>query len=196
MQTKIWRPPLTAHLEHRGEAVELIPLESRHKELLVEGFGLLSERSRYLRFMSRVSVLSGSELEYLTNLDMVDRFAWAALVEGEPAALVRYARTTTRPDVAEVAVTVIDEFQGRGLAPLLIICLAPVAQAVGFSSFEFEVLPENEAMLRVLDKIGAPYAREGDIVRGEIALEDMPPPPVAPDLLLDVVGSARAARET
>lgn len=195
MQTKIWRPPLTAHLEHRGDSVELIPLETRHKDLLVEGFGLLSERSRYLRFMAPVSVLSGSELEYLTNLDMVARFAWAALVDEQPAALARYSRTTTRPEVAEVAVTVLDEFQGRGMAPLLIKCLAPVAQAVGFSRFEFEVLPENRAMLRVLDKLGVTYEQEGNIMRGEIALEDMPPPPMDPDLLLDVVGSARAARQ-
>lgn len=195
MQTRIWRPPLTARLDLRGSAVELIPLDSRHKELLVEGFGLLSERSRYLRFMAPVNVLSGSELEYLTKLDMVSRFAWAALVDGEPAALARYSRTTTRSDVAEVAVTVLDDFQGRGLAPLLIVCLAPVAQAVGFSTFEFEVLPENRAMLRVLDKIGIPYGLDGDIMRGEVALADMPPPPVDPDLLLDVVGSARAARQ-
>lgn len=195
MQTKIWRPPLTAHLEHDGSAVELIPLDSRHKDLLVEGFGLLSERSRYLRFMAPVNVLNGSELEYLTNLDMVGRFAWAVLVDETPAALARYSRTTTRPDVAEVAVTVIDEFQGRGLAPLLLKSLAPVAQAVGLSRFEFEVLPENRAMLRVLDKLGVTYAQEGDIVRGEIALEDMPPPPIDRDLLLDVVGSARAVRQ-
>lgn len=194
MQTEIWRPPLTARFQHRGEAVELIPVEPRHRQLLLDGFGSLSERSRYLRFMAPVSVLNGSEVEYLTNLDMVGRFAWALLVEGRPAALARYSRTTTRPDAAEVAVTVLDELQGRGLGTLLLECLAPVAAAVGFARFEFEVLPENRPMLRVLDKVGAGYAQEGGVVRGEIELVRMPPPPVPSDLLLDVVGSARAAR--
>jgi protein lysine acetyltransferase len=194
MQTKIWRPPLTARFEHGGSAVELIPLEPRHRDLLVEGFTQLSDRTRYLRFMAPVSVLSGSEVEYLTNLDMVNRFAWAVLVEGEPAALARYSRTTTRPSVAEVAVTVIDEYQGRGLGPMLIQSLAVVAQAAGFAAFEFEVLPENRPMLRVLEKIGASWKQEAGVVRGEVKLEDVPPPPVDPDLLLDVVGSARSAR--
>lgn len=194
MQTKIWRPPLTARFEHRGDAVELVPLEPRHRDLLVEGFGHLSDRSRYLRFMAPVSVLNGSEVEYLTNLDMVDRFAWAALVDGVPAAIARYSRITTRPSVAEVAVTVIDEYQGRGLGPILIQSLAVVARAGGFAAFEFEVLPQNRAMIRVLEKIGASWKQEAGVVRGEVELEDVPLPPVDPDLVLDVVGSARAAR--
>lgn len=191
LSIEIWRPPLTATFTHHDVEVELLPLRPQHRGVLAEAFGQLSERSRYLRFMAPITELSPSELDYLTDLDMVERFAWALLVEGRPAAVGRYARTTTSPSVAEVGITVLDEFQGRGLGRLLIEALAVVAGQAGFSTFEFEVLAENTAMISVLEKLSAQLVPDGPVVHGRLPLSAVPPPPVEPDHLLEVVGAAR-----
>jgi GNAT superfamily N-acetyltransferase len=193
VSTEIWRPPLTATFSHEGVEVELLPLGPQHRQVLTDAFGRLSERSRYLRFMAPISHLSSSDLDYLTDLDMVERFAWALLVEGEPAGVGRYARTTTAPSSVEVGITVLDEYQGRGLGRLLIQALAVVARNGGFATFEFEVLAENRPMISVLERLGVALDPEGPVVHGRLPIGDIPRPPVDPDQLLEVVGSARRA---
>lgn len=191
MSTEIWRPPLTATFLHEGVEVELLPLGPQHRQVLTEAFARLSERSRYLRFMAPISQLSPSDLDYLTELDMVERFAWALLVEGKPAAVGRYARTTTSPSTLEVGVTVLDDYQGRGLGRILIQALAVVARNAGFATFEFEVLTENTAMISVLQRFGVALDYDGPVVHGRLSIGEVPDPPVDPDHLLEVVGSAR-----
>lgn len=188
--TEVWRPALTAEFEMDGTRLELIPLESRHREVLADAFGRLSERSRYLRFMAPVPELSPSELTYLTDLDLVDRFAWGLLVEREPAAVGRYVRTT--PSDAEVAITVLDDYQGRGLGSLLVQALAVVAADVGFRTFEFEVLAENHAMLALLRRLGASTTADSGVVHAEIAVDAISDPPIDTDELLTVVSTARS----
>lgn len=192
MPIEIWRPPLTATFTLEGADVELVPLGPQHRQVLAEAFTRLSDRSRYLRFMAPISELSASDLDYLTDLDMVDRFAWALLVEGEPAAVGRYARTTTSPSSLDVGITVLDQFQGRGLGRLLIQALAVVARSRGFKAFEFDVLAENTAMLAVLERIGAEIRSDGPVVHGRIPVADIETPPVDPDHLLEVIGSVRS----
>lgn len=192
MTTEIWRPPLTARFEIEGEELEFIPLGARHRQVLADGFSRLSERSRFLRFMAPVSDLSASELSYLTELDLVDRFAWGLLVEGVPAAVGRYVKTVASE--AEVAVTVADEYQGRGLGRLLVEALAVVAADMGVETFEFEVLAENRAMLSILEHLGATAATAAGIVHARLAVGAVPKPPVDATVLLETVDSARRDR--
>jgi GNAT superfamily N-acetyltransferase len=190
--TEIWRPALTAQFEIEGEELELIPLGARHRQLLADGFSRLSERSRFLRFMAPVSDLSASELSYLTELDLVDRFAWGLLVEGRPAAVGRYVKTAASE--AEVGVTVADEYQGRGLGRLLVEALAVVAADVGLETFVFEVLAENRAMLSILERLGATTATAAGVVHARLPVGAVPPPPLDLRVLLETVHSARRDR--
>lgn len=192
MPADIWRPPLTATFSHDGSDVELIPLSPVHRAVLAESFQRLSERSRYLRFMAPISRLSSSELDHLTDLDVVNRFAWGLLVDGEPGAVGRYARavgTTT----AEIGVTVLDDHQRRGLGTLLVESLAVVGASVGITIFEFEVLAENAAMLTVLERMGASLKSDGAVVHGELAVANVPEPEMGSKLLLEVVETAPSA---
>lgn len=194
MPVEIWRPPKTASFVLNESPVELIPLGPNHRDLLSEAFARLSERSRYYRFFSPVSSLSEHELTQLTDLDMFDRFAWGLLVEGDAAAVGRYAKTSTDPTAAEVAVTVLDDYQGRGLGPFLVQALAVVAGNSGFRTLEFEVLSDNRPMRAILEELGAEMEVDDGIAHGRVAVSRVPLPPVDPDLLLDVVGAARAIR--
>lgn len=191
MPVKIWRPPVTASLRHDGMDLELIPLGPPHRALLADAFERLSERSRYYRFMAPIAELSQADLRYLTELDMVNRFAWGVIADGEPAAVGRYARTTTTPSNVDVGITVVDAYQGRGLGRLLIECLGVVVRASGFTVMEFDVLAENTAMNAILERLGADVARDGAIVHATLAASDVPLPPVDADALLNAVGSAR-----
>lgn len=140
-----------------GTTVTIRPIVASDRRLLEEGFERLSPESRYRRFFSPVNHLSEATLSYLTEIDYVDHFAWVAeaQVGGERRGLgvARYVRTG--PESAEAAVTVADDFNGRGLGTLLFEALVLQALESGIRSFEGDVLADNESMRGVLGATGA-----------------------------------------
>jgi len=71
----------------------------------------------------------------------------------------RYIRTSGQR--AEVAFLIGDAFQGLGIASLLFKHLVAIARDSGVTQFEAEVLPSNEAMLKVFSRSGIPVTRTG-----------------------------------
>jgi GNAT superfamily N-acetyltransferase len=142
-----------------GTRVRLRPLLPEDKQAIVEGFRRLSAASRYSRFMTPMEELDDEMLRYLTELDFVNRFAWLAFLPDEPgypgAGVSRYVRLEEEPDVAEAAVTVVDEYQGRGIGTLLLEALGAVALANGIRILRGYVLAENRDMREVAEAVGA-----------------------------------------
>jgi len=142
-----------------GTRVRLRPILPKDKALLVEGFRRLSPESRYRRFMAPIQELTEDQLRYLTEIDYVDHFAWVALDLDQPAhpgmGVARYVRIPQEPDVAEAAVTVIDDYQGRGLGTLLLEALGAVAMENGIRRFRGYALEDNRAIREVLEAMGA-----------------------------------------
>jgi RimJ/RimL family protein N-acetyltransferase len=143
-----------------GTRVVLRPVRPNDKALLRAGFARLSEESRYRRFMSPVSELSDAQLAHLTELDFDRHVAWAAVLAepGEDPAgigIARYVRLPDEPDVAEAAITVLDEYQGRGLGTLLLGVLAATAFLAGVRAFRGYVLEENLAVRELIESLGA-----------------------------------------
>ena len=94
-----------------------------HRELIEEGFARLSPDARYLRFFGAKHRLTPGELRYLSEPDGDDHFALGAawlhpsgMLEG--LGVARYVRSPDDPKLAHVAVTVLDEAQGRGVLGL------------------------------------------------------------------------------
>jgi GNAT superfamily N-acetyltransferase len=148
-----------------GTDIALRPLLAGDGNLLVAGFGRLSPQSRYRRFLAPVPQLTGSMLAFLTSVDGVNHRAWGALVD-EPAGpvgagVVRWVRTTADPGVADMAVTVIDDYQGRGLGGLLLDVAVLDACAHGVDRFEGLVLGENISSRRMLARGGATLRPDG-----------------------------------
>jgi RimJ/RimL family protein N-acetyltransferase len=140
----------------RAADVELRPIRPEDKQALVEGFERLSERSRYRRFLAPHGPLTDSELHYLTEVDHHDHEALVAVdrVTQQGVGVARYIRSSQDPHVAEVAVAVVDDWQGRGVGGRLTAALADRARAEGVTSFTALVLAENEPVLKVLEDLG------------------------------------------
>ncbi len=149
-----------------GTTVALRPLGPGDGKILSAGFDRLSDRSRYRRFLSPVPRLTSSMLDFLTSVDGINHRAWGALID-EPAGpvgagVIRWVRSRTDPAVADMAVTVIDDYQGRGLGALLQDVAIVDAFACGIERFEGIVLGENIASRRMLARGGARLRSEGD----------------------------------
>jgi GNAT superfamily N-acetyltransferase len=162
-----------------GTPVLVRPIRPDDKGLIRQGFDRLSPASRYRRFLAPVDELSDAELRYLTEIDYIDHFAWAALRADRPdggLGVARYIRLKEEPEVAEAAVTVIDEYQGKGLGTLLLALLAAAAVAAGIRSFRAYVLEGNVPMRELLETLGARTEFDSPgVVRFDVPLD--------PDLL-------------
>ena len=153
-----------------GTDIELRRFRPGDGGLLVDGFARLSAQSRYRRFLAPMPHLSDSMLAFLTSVDGLDHRAWGALVD-EPdgpagartvgAGVVRWVRTKADAAVADFAVTVIDDYQGRGLGGLLLDVAVLDAFAHGIERFEGVVLGENIASRRMLARGGATLRPDG-----------------------------------
>lgn len=142
-----------------GLRVRVRPIESEDRERLQVGLHRLSAASRYQRFHAAVSELSLEQLRSLTEVDQVNHIAWIALdaaTRGEPAlGVARCIRVPREPHTAEVAVTVLDAYQGRGLGTLLLGVLSRCAARQGIRTFRAFVREDNDAMLRIFKDLGA-----------------------------------------
>lgn len=141
-----------------GTPVRIRMLEPDDKEALAEGIRKLSSRSRYLRFHGGTESLTDEQLRYLTEVDQRDHVAWGAETIGdEPTGIgiARFVRIPGEPTVAEAAITVLDEYQGRGLGTILLGVLASAAARRGIRTFRSYVLGENTDMLGLFDALGA-----------------------------------------
>jgi GNAT superfamily N-acetyltransferase len=149
-----------------GSPVLLRPVGPADRELLADGFERLSPESRYRRFFAPLRALPGHVLDYLTSIDHVDHFAWGALVRGDGGAWLgvgvsRYVRLPADPEAADAAVTVVDDWQGRGLGRILLDALVLEALENGIIRFEGDVLVENRPMQELLRRTGARFRAEG-----------------------------------
>jgi GNAT superfamily N-acetyltransferase len=138
-----------------GSHVRIRQGHSSDRELLLRGFERLSPESRYRRFLAPVTELTEEMVRYLTEIDHHDHEAMIAIDEqtGEGIGVARYVRDLERPEVAEVAVTVIDDWQGRGLGTLLAEVISARAREEGITSFTALMLAANEEMLDILRRL-------------------------------------------
>jgi len=156
-----------------GSEVVIRPVRSADAPLLADGFARLSPRSRRMRFLYTKYELTPAELRYLTDIDHHDHEALGALDHrgGHGVGVARYVRDTGDPQSAEIAVTVADEWQGRGLGAALLAQLARRARAEGIRRFTALVSADNEAMAGLLRSVNAsPVHREYGTVEYEIPL--------------------------
>jgi RimJ/RimL family protein N-acetyltransferase len=169
-----------------GSKVVIRQVRSADAPLLADGFARLGPESRRLRFLRRKDELSAAELRYFTDIDHHDHEALGALdhAGGRGVGVARYVRDTGDPQAAEIAVTVVDDWQGRGLGTELLARLSGRARAEGIHRFTALVSADNAAMAGLLRSVSAsPVHREHGTVEYEIPLAPSEEPcdgPLAP----------------
>lgn len=158
-----------------GSAVLVREVRPSDAALLADGFARLSEQSRRFRFLTAKRELTPRDLRYLTDVDHVDHDAIGAVSEadGRGVGVARYVRARCDHRSAEVAVTVIDDWQHRGLGTHLLARLTARARCAGIHSFTALVAADNEAMIAMLrdGKAGVELAHvEADSLEYEVSL--------------------------
>ncbi len=147
------------HVLADGTHLSIRPLEAADAAALRAAWAKLSPESRRSRFMGAVA-LSDSMVRYLTEVDGKDHIALAAVVtspdlkEETGVGVARCIRLHGEPDVAEAAVTVVDDMQGRGVARALVQALATEARGAGIRRFRGELLPDNAKVRALLSDLG------------------------------------------
>jgi RimJ/RimL family protein N-acetyltransferase len=143
-----------------GSRVLIRPVRPDDKELFLRGWQRFGEESRYRRFMGAKGGLTARDLAYFTEVDHVDHEALGArdAETGEGVGVARYVRLDD-PQVAEAAVAVVDEWQGRGLGGELLRRLTARAREHGIERFHASLFAFNRGMLALLSELGEMQVR-------------------------------------
>ena len=123
-----------------------------------------------MRFLGVKKDLSAAELRYFTDVDHHDHEALGALelAGGHGVGIARYIRDADDPQAAEIAVTIVDDWQGRGLGTELLAQLSDRARQEGIRRFTALADAGNVAVAALLGNAGAHLARRG---RGTVEYE-------------------------
>ena len=142
-----------------GTEAFVLPLQRTDKATLAAEFEKLAPESRRRRFLTPVMHLSEAMLEHLVDdVDGIDHVALVLCVETgpdvyDPVALARMVRYCDDPSTADLAVTVKDAWQGRGVATALLELLVRERPA-GVERIATDVFHDNQASLRMLLRLG------------------------------------------
>jgi len=133
-------------------ALNVRPIIVNDADRLKRMFDRLSHESIYFRFFSPIIQLQRATLLQLADVDHCRRDALVALDCDEIVAVARYDDVTQveQPDggrVAEVAVSVEDAWQHRGVGRQLVCGVAALARERGYDHFIARILPQNRAAL-------------------------------------------------
>ncbi len=136
------------------------------REAVLAALKELDERTLYLRFFAPRKELTERELHEAINVDFIHTIALVVCIpDGVGEKIIGAGRyiafgNADPLDSAEVAFMVEEDYQGLGIASMILRHLAGIAKQKGVVQFHAEVLPENKGMLAVFSKSGFPVKQE------------------------------------
>jgi GNAT superfamily N-acetyltransferase len=183
-----------------GTRVRLRLLRPTDKDELERGLARLSPESQYLRFFTTKARFTPAELRYLTELDGWNHLAIGAVeidrdgVEHDGVGIARFVRLPEEPTVAEPAVTVVDDRQGKGLGTMLVHRLVQAAVERGIERFRSEFLAVNTPMRELFARISdrTTFRHDGSVVVADLPLVPAPASEDASPMEAPVVGPVDA----
>jgi GNAT superfamily N-acetyltransferase len=177
-------PPATGPLSEvtlrDGTPALIWPLLDTDRDLLQSGYAELSSTSRRSRFLTELPELSEGLLRLLVeDVDGRDHVAVVLTVlptdgGARPVGVARLVRDPDRPTTADVAVTVLDAWQGRGVGAALL--AAVLARRPGdIATLRTTVAAENRPSLMMLARGGRMTTRREGGGMLTVEVTDLPP---------------------
>jgi RimJ/RimL family protein N-acetyltransferase len=161
-----------------GDLVRVRQVRPGDASAVVSAYAHLGEQSRYRRFFAVMPELPEATVKAPVEVDHTDHEALVAVPlqsEEEIVGECRFVRPADQPDTADLAVTVVDAWQGRGLGSVLLARLSERALEVGIEYFSAEVLAENHAMLSLLPGLGRVESESlGPVVTARVEIAEPP----------------------
>lgn len=151
------KPEVIRVILRDGHTFKVRPIDGDDREKLRQFFYRLSPRTRYLRFGHVKEHISNQELDYYTQVQPPDTYAYVGLTgEGEQEQIRAVGRwfLTSQRNTAEIAFVVEDNIQARGIGTSLLEKLAETALKFRIRKLIARVLPENTRMIRVFEESG------------------------------------------
>jgi len=142
-----------------GERIEIRAVRPQDRDDLMAAVDHTSSDSLYRRFFAVRRHFTETEESFYLNVDFVSHVALVALADenGQPIIIGGGRYVVGEPGQAEIAFTVVDKYQGRGLGAALLRHLTVIARQTGLRELVAYVLPDNRAMLKVFEKSGLKY---------------------------------------
>ena len=139
--------------------MEIRALKPQDRDDLMAAVDRTSSDSLYRRFFAVRRHFTETEESFYLNVDFVSHVALIAVADenGQPIIIAGGRYVVGEPGQAEVAFTVVDKYQGRGVGAALLRHLAMIARQAGLRELVAYVLPDNRAMLKVFEKSGLKY---------------------------------------
>ncbi len=170
--------PIPARMRD-GTVLYLRPVLPGDNERTAHGPIEFSGETLYRRFQS-VRAPSKTLMGYLFEVDYLEHFVFV-LTDGPDGPVVadaRFVRDGSDTAEAEIAFTVGDAYQGRGIGTFLMGAISVAAGNDGVQRFTARVLADNQPMRAILDHFGAVWHRDDlNVVTTELDVpqpEDLP----------------------
>jgi len=143
-----------------GQRVEIRALSPEDREALEAAVDRVSPLSLYRRFFAVKTFFTEKEAQFFVDVDFKKHVALVAVIDegGRPVIVGGGRYVLVANEKAEVAFTVIDTCQGKGLGTILLKHLITIARSAGVRQFVAEVLSENRPMLHVFQHSGLPMS--------------------------------------
>lgn len=173
--------PRKYEVEHAGKdglRFHVRPIRPTDEGLLKELFYSHDPSTVYQRYFTQLKRLPSEAVQRMVTLDYGSNMALVAEIPWEGRSrlvgVARYGREAAT-DWADVALVVQEDFRRQGLAAFLMRHLAKVALEQGIVGFRAEVLPENRAMLKTLQKVAEPLESsvESGVMKVRFRLADL-----------------------
>ena len=139
-----------------GRKVDIRAQRPEDREALLAAVERASSETLYHRFFAAKRAFSEQEEHFFLDIDFVNHVALVAeaIEDGRPAIVGGCRYVVVEPGRAEVAFSVIDAYQKKGLGTALMRLIAAIGREAGLKELVAEVLSDNAPMLKVFERSG------------------------------------------
>ena len=154
------------HLLKDGTPVTLRTACADDGDRIRWAFRNLEVETIYMRFFLCKTEISDAELKQVTEADFNQHVTLLVTIEQDDQEIIIGGASYIVADInasrrsGEVAFLVEEDYQGRGIASLLMQHLVRIGREVGLTRLEADVLPYNNAMLTVFKQSGLPITTQ------------------------------------